>query len=82
MPTLYVREIPDHLYRQAQEIAVTEGRSLSAYIVSVLEQAVEDAKVRQRRFKILSNARRRRRPLPKRAPDSAALIRQILGDHE
>jgi len=82
MPTLYVREIPDHLYRQAQQIAVAEGRSLSAYIVTVLEQAVGDARIRRRRLKILSNARRRRRPLPKGAPDSAALIRQIRGADE
>ncbi|HRF50926.1 MAG TPA: hypothetical protein PLC98_25070 [Anaerolineales bacterium] len=82
MPTLYVREIPDHLYRQAQQIAVSEGRSLSSYIVTVLEQAVEDAKVRQRRVKILASARRRRRPLPKGAPDSTSLLRQIRGEHE
>ena len=82
MPTLYVREIPDQLYRQAQQIAVAEGRSLSSYIVTVLEQAVEDAKVRQRRLKTLSAAKRRRRPLRKGLPDSAAMIRQIRGDHE
>jgi hypothetical protein len=80
--TLYVREIPDSLYRQAQQIAVAEGRSLSSYIVTVLEQAVEDDKVRQRRLKVLSSARRRRRPLPKGLPDSAAMIRQIRGDDE
>jgi hypothetical protein len=82
MATLYVREIPDPLYREAQEIALAEGRSLSAYIVTVLEHAVADAKVRQRRLNILSSARRRRRPLAKGLPDSAAVIRQIRGDHE
>lgn len=82
MATLYVREIPDALYQQAQKIAVAQGRSLSAYVLTTLEQAVEEEKLRRTRSKILARIRRRRRALPANAPDSVTLLRQIRGEHE
>lgn len=82
MSTLYVRQIPDRLYQQARKIASDQGRSLSAYVVTVLEQAVEDEKLLRVRSKALSHIRRRRRPLPANAPDSVTMLRQIRGDNE
>ena len=82
MHTLYVRDIPDRIYRQARKIAMTQGRSLSAYVVTVLQLAVEDEKARRARSRALSSIRRRRRPLPASAPDSVTLLRQILGCDE
>jgi|RifCSP13_1_1023834.scaffolds.fasta_scaffold91657_2 plasmid stability protein len=82
MPTLYVRDIPERIYQQARTIAAAQGRSLSAYVVTVLEQAIEDEKLRRARSKALSNIRRRRRPLPANAPDSVTMIRQIRGENE
>jgi len=80
MATLYVRDIPDTLYQQAKRIADSQGRSLSAYVLIMLQQAVEDEKIRQNRVKALSSIRRRRRPLPSNAPDSVTMLRQIRGD--
>jgi plasmid stability protein len=82
MPTLYVRQIPDRLYQQARKIAVAQGRSLSAFVVDVLQQAIEDEKVRRGRSKALANIRRRRRALPANAPDSVTMLRQIRGADE
>lgn len=82
MPTLYVRDIPERIYRQARKIAAVQGRSLSAYVLTVLEQAVEDEKLRRTRSKALTNIRRRRRSLPASAPDSVTLLRHIRGKHE
>lgn len=79
MPTLYVREIPDQIYKTAQRIAQAQGRSLSAYVVTVLEQAVEDEKVRRRRSLALARIRRRRRQLPPDAPDVVTLLRKLRG---
>lgn len=80
MATLYVRDIPDTLYQQAKTIADSQGRSLSAYVLIMLQQAVEEEKIRQNRVKALSSIRRRRRPLPSNAPDSVTMLRQIRGD--
>ena len=82
MPTLYVRDIPDRLYQQIRKIAAAQGRSLSAYVVTVLEQAVEGEKLPSARSKALSNIRRHRRPLPADAPDSVTILRKIRGENE
>jgi plasmid stability protein len=82
MPTLYVREIPDKVYAQVRRIAQAQGRSLSAYVVMVLEQAIEDEKVRRRSSRALANIRRRRRPLPPGAPDSVEMIRRMRNGDE
>ncbi len=82
MATLYVRGIPDAVYEQAQRIAQAQGRSLSAFVLQVLQQAVEEEKLRQVRSETLSSIRRRRRPLPDTAPDSVEVLRQIRAEHE
>lgn len=81
MSTLYVREIPDRLYQQARKIASSQGRSLSAYVIAVLEQAVQDEKLHRTRSRALANIRRRRRRLPAAAPDSVTMLRQIRGEN-
>lgn len=82
MPTLYVREIPERVYQAVRKIATSQGRSLSSYVVTVLEQAIDDEKTRAARSKALASIRRRRRPLPANAPDSVAMLRQIRGENE
>lgn len=82
MATLYVREIPDSLYQQARKIANAQGRSLSAYIVEILQQAIDEEKIRRVRSNALASIRRRRRPLPAKAPDSIRMLRLIRGQHE
>jgi plasmid stability protein len=77
MPTLYVREVPEKIYNQVQRIAEKQGRSLSAYVITILEQAVEEEKARARQSQALANMRRRRRPLPPGAPDSVEMIRRM-----
>jgi hypothetical protein len=77
MATLNVRDIPNDLYQEAKQIAQAQGRSLSAYVLMVLAQAVEDEQKRRTRAQTLANIRRRRRALPASAPESAALLRQL-----
>jgi hypothetical protein len=82
MATLYVREIPDKLYKQAQKIALLQGRSLSAYVLVMLEEAVEAEQHRRNNAKVLDRIRRRRRPLPEGAPDSVAMTHQRRSQNE
>ncbi|MBI4558948.1 MAG: hypothetical protein HY706_15300 [Candidatus Hydrogenedentes bacterium] len=81
MATLYVRQVPDRLYRKTCDIAMRQGRSLRAYIVTVLEGAVEAEKLRHVRGKALARIRRRRRRLPATAPDTVTILRRIRGRH-
>jgi hypothetical protein len=82
MATLYVRDIPENLYRQVQKIALEEGRSLSSYVVLLLERATEEEKLRHKRSRALTSLRRRRQALPPGAPDAVEVLREIRRGRE
>ena len=77
MPTLYVREVPAEVYGEVQRIAHEQGRSLNAYVITLLEQAVDEDKRRRQSAEALERLLSRRRPLPSGAPDSVELIRRM-----
>ena len=76
MSILHVRGIPDDLYQRIQERAQTQGRSITAEVISLLTQAIEQADSAQ--LDVLADIRRRRffRPAEAGAPDSTALLRE------
>ena len=76
MPTLHVRSVPEDLYLQIQRLAETKNRSLSAQVVNMLTQALEDEKRRKVQVKALNSIRRRRFVAPKKAPSSLALLHE------
>lgn len=76
MPTLHVRSVPEDLYTQIQQLAETRSRSLSAQVVTMLTQALEDEKRRNVQVKALASIHRRRFTAPKNTPSSSALLRE------
>lgn len=76
MPTLHVRSVPDALYQRLQALAQEQNRSLSAQVVTLLEQAVRDAEQRQERLTALHSLRRRRFTPPDHLADSTSLLRE------
>lgn len=80
MATLYVRDIPENLYRQVRKTAEHHGRSLSSFVVGLLKRSVEDEKLIRRRKRALAHLRERRQPLPSDAPDSVEILKQIRAD--
>ncbi len=76
MPTLHVRSIPEDLYLQIQQLAEAKSRSLSAQVVTMLTQALEEENRRKVQVKALASIRRRRFAAPKKAPSSAALLHE------
>ena len=76
MPTLHVRSVPEDLYFQIQRLAEMKSRSLSAQVVTMLAQALEDEKRREVQTKALTSIRRRRFAAPKKAPSSLILLRE------
>ena len=76
MPTLHVRSIPEDLYLQIQRLAETKNRSLSAQVVNMLTQALEEEKRRKVQIKALTSIRRRRFTAPKKAPSSLTLLHE------
>ena len=76
MATLHVRSVPDDLYEQIRELARGGGRSLSAQVVALLEEAVQGQETRRRQGEILARIRRRRLVPPATARGSLDLLRE------
>ncbi len=76
MPTLHVRSVPEDLYARLQQRAAAQQRSLSAQVITLLEQALSAEQTRQRQSKLLARIRRRRAASAYRAPDSVRLLRE------
>ncbi len=76
MSTLLVRRVPEDLYRQIQRLAEARNRSLSAQVVIMLTQALEEEQNRKTRARTLTSIRCRRFSAPKKAPSSLELLRE------
>jgi antitoxin FitA len=76
MQTLHVRSVPDELYNRLRELAQAKQRSISAQVILLLDQALEDEARRQEQTQVLADIRRRRFTPPPTAPDSLEMVRQ------
>jgi hypothetical protein len=77
VPTLQVRDVPEHLYRRLAELAEKERRSLAQQAVAVLAKGLEaevDPKARRRR--VLEEAKRLDLGRGKSLPDFVKIIRE------
>ena len=79
MNTLHVRSVPDALYKRLQQLANARNRSLSAQVITMLEQAVENEERRKKQAKVLTSIQRRRFKAPKNAPSTLELLREDRG---
>ncbi len=76
MNTLHVRSIPDDLYQQLQQLAKARNRSLSAQVVEMLSQALEEEGLRLEQTPALNSIRRRRFKPPAKSPNSLELLHE------
>ena len=76
MSTLHVRSVPEDLYDRLQQLAHARNRSLSAQVITMLTQAIENEERRKRQAKTLRSIQRRRFKAPQNAPSTLALLRE------
>ncbi|HXO21350.1 MAG TPA: Arc family DNA-binding protein [Thermoanaerobaculia bacterium] len=78
MPTLHVRNVPDELYERLRESAEASSRSMSAEVVTLLDELLASAPAQK---DLLAGIRRRRffRPAEAGAPTSTVLLRKDRG---
>jgi hypothetical protein len=76
MATLHVRSVPDELYERIHELARDSNRSVSAQVITLLDQAVLAQEARERQREALERIRRRRYVPPPGTPDSVELLRE------
>ena len=77
MPTLQVRNVPEHIYRRLADLAGKERRSLAQQAVATLAKGLEvevDPKTRRRR--VMEEAKRLNLGRGKSLPDFVKLIRE------
>jgi hypothetical protein len=77
MPTLQVRDVPEHIYRRLVDDAQRERRSLAQQTVAVLAKGLKvDIDPRERRRRALEKASLIDRNLTKHLPSAVKLIRE------
>ncbi len=76
MPTLHVRSVPEDLYTRVQELALSSNRSLSAQVVTMLYDALDQEERRRQQGEALRSIRRRRFTPPPGTPSSLELLRE------
>jgi len=77
MPTLQVRDVPEHIYRRLADLAEKERRSLAQQAVAVLAKGLEvEVDPRARRRKVLEEAKRLDLGRGKFLPDFVKMIRE------
>jgi plasmid stability protein len=82
MSVLHVRDIPDTLYRRIQKIAKSHGRSLSAEVVALFEEAVRADELRRRQAGLLKSIRANRWTPPPGTPNAAVMLQQVRAERE
>jgi hypothetical protein len=77
MPTLQVRDVPEHIYRRLAELAERERRSLAQQTVAVLAKGLDvEVDPKARRRKVLEEAKQLQLGRGKSLPDFVKLIRE------
>ena len=82
MAVLHVRDIPDTLYRRMQKVAKSHGRSLSAEVIALFEEAERADELRRRQAALLKSIRANRWTPPPDTPDAAAMLHQVRAERE
>lgn len=77
MATLYVRNVPEKLYKRIRKLAKEEGLSVSAEVIQILSQELQLRESPRNTAAVIARIRERAQgiELPHRWKDSVALIR-------
>ena len=78
MAALHVRNVPDELYGRLKQYAKAQNRSLSAQVITLLDQALQQDARRSQQQQLLAEIESRRfvYPTDVDVPDSVTLLRE------
>lgn len=78
MATLYVRNVPEKLYKRIRKLVKEEGLSISAKVIQFLSQGLRMRESRRNTVAVIARIRERAQEieLPHGWKDSVALIRE------
>lgn len=76
MPTLTVRNVPERIYRQIRSLAGAESRSLSAEVITLLDQALRGRRRCADQTQVLAEIDRHRFTPSGKLPPAEVLVRE------
>ncbi len=81
MPSLQVRDLPEHIYRRLREEAASENRSIRQETIVLLRKALEmETRKKTARRELVQRILRTPPPAdPQKIPDPADLLREDRG---
>ena len=79
MATLYVRGVPDHLYKRLSRLANAQNRSLTAQVIALIEAALAEDEARRKQSAALDALIRGAWTPPPDVPDVVTMLRGIRG---
>ena len=86
MAILHVRGIPESLYKRAQRIAESRGKSLSVVVIELLERLDAEEVTRRKHLKVMAELRAnmalRKSTWPATMPGATDLIREGREERE
>jgi antitoxin FitA len=76
MNILHVRNVPDDIYDRLKQLADANLRSLSAQVIEMLAQEINNEDLRLKQGELLASIRRRRFAPPENFPKSTELLHE------
>jgi len=76
MNILHVRNVPDDIYNRLKQLADANLRSLSAQVIEMLAQGINEEDLRLKQSEILASIHRRRFSTPENFPKSIDLLHE------
>jgi len=77
MPSLQVRDLPEHIYRRILERAAAEHRSIAQEAIVLLEKALDmETKKKNKRRQLIERILQTPPADPKKVPNPVGLIRE------
>lgn len=76
MDTLHVRSVPEDLYRRLRVLARARNRSISAQVIEILAEGIEEEERKLNQKNLLASIRRRRFTPPAGHAASEDLLRE------
>ena len=76
MATLHVRDVPKALYERVRKLAASRNRSLSAEVITLLDQALRDEERRLAHVEAMASIKANVWTPPPGSPDSVTMLRE------
>jgi len=76
MATLYIRDVPQHLYEELKQLAAADQQSINSEALEIVEKGVQQRRLEQQRREALAGLDEIRQRIGPTRGDSLELLRE------